>query len=197
MTIKKIPESLIKLFGMHNLMLETALDKVERDYEFDLGRASHMKKEVEEQYYLQFDLSVRNEAASMARHYEVFYCLEKSIRQIIKETLEEVHGIDWWEQHVPKAIQDDVENNIKREIDNALTPRSVEPLDYTTFGQLGEIIRHNWADFDDMFNSQKALTNTMTRLNALRGPIAHCCQLAEDEILRLQLSVRDWFRLME
>lgn len=28
-------------------------------------------------------------------------------------------------------------------------------------------------------------------------PIAHCTALAEDEVLRLQLGLRDWFRLME
>ena len=37
----------------------------------------------------------------------------------------------------------------------------------------------------------------MTSLNMLRGPIAHCCPLADDEVLRLQLTVKDWFRLME
>ena len=34
-------------------------------------------------------------------------------------------------------------------------------------------------------------------LNALRAPIAHCSPLADDEVIRLQLTVRDWFRLME
>jgi hypothetical protein len=29
------------------------------------------------------------------------------------------------------------------------------------------------------------------------GPIAHCAPLAEDEVVRLRLSVRDWFRLMQ
>ena len=37
----------------------------------------------------------------------------------------------------------------------------------------------------------------MANLNTLRGPIAHCSMLAEDEIVRLRLSVRDWYRLME
>jgi hypothetical protein len=48
-----------------------------------------------------------------------------------------------------------------------------------------------------MFSSQKAFTKIMTSLNMLRGPIAHCCPLAEDEVVRLQLTVKDWFRLME
>jgi len=42
-----------------------------------------------------------------------------------------------------------------------------------------------------------ALTKVLTGLTLLRAPTAHCAPLAEDEIVRLQLSLRDWFRLME
>lgn len=37
----------------------------------------------------------------------------------------------------------------------------------------------------------------MNSLNLLRGPIAHCSPLAEDEVVRLKLTLKDWFRLME
>ncbi len=32
----------------------------------------------------------------------------------------------------------------------------------------------------------------MFSLNMLRGPIAHCCPLSEDEVDRLRLAVKDW-----
>lgn len=37
----------------------------------------------------------------------------------------------------------------------------------------------------------------MANLNVLRGPIAHCSPLAEREVLRLQITIEDWFGLME
>jgi hypothetical protein len=77
-----------------------------------------------------------------------------------------------------------------------MTVRSSDPIDFTTFGELGEIIKSNWDVFGAMFNSIRALEKVLANLNTLRGPIAHCSPLAEDEVLRLQLSVRDWFRLM-
>ena len=43
----------------------------------------------------------------------------------------------------------------------------------------------------------KAVEKVMSTLNTLRGPIAHRSPLAQDEIVRLKLAVRDWFRLME
>lgn len=43
----------------------------------------------------------------------------------------------------------------------------------------------------------KAVERVMGNLSVLRGPIAHCSPLADDEVVRLKLTVRDWFRLME
>ena len=84
-----------------------------------------------------------------------------------------------------------------RLIDTGMTPRSDEPLDFTTFGELGEIIKGNWDVFGSVFLSEKAVERVMAMLNSLRGPIAHCSPLAEDEVVRLRLAVRDWFRLMQ
>lgn len=84
---------------------------------------------------------------------------------------------------------------MSRERDAGITPRSVDPIDYTTFGQLGEIIKSNWSIFGGVFNSVKAVEKVLFSLNSLRNPIAHCSPLAEDEVLRLQLSIKDWFRL--
>jgi hypothetical protein len=70
-------------------------------------------------------------------------------------------------------------------------------LSYTNFGDLGQIIAANSKLFSDTFTDIAAVQNTIARLNTLRAPIAHCSMLAEDEVLRLRLSLRDWFRLME
>ena len=87
-------------------------------------------------------------------------------------------------------------HNVKRESDAAVTARSSELIDYTTFGELSTIIDSNWDTFGDLFNSRKGTISVLARLNLLRGPIAHCSELSEDEVLRLRLTLADWFRLM-
>ena len=133
----------------------------------------------------------------MARHYEVFYSLEKSIRSLIQETLAEKHGEHWWNAQgiVPDPIKQAVNANMQRELDHAVAPRSNYEIDFTTFGQLADIVRHRWDDFD-VFNSKKGFNKVMTSLNVLRGPIAHCCPLPDSEVVRLNSTVEDWFRLM-
>ena len=133
----------------------------------------------------------------MAGHYELFYCLEKSIRKLISETLLESDGAGWWDKgRIPAAIVADVNANIQREIDSGVTRRSDTAIDYTTFGQLSGIITSNWDLFGSIFTSRRAVEKVMASLNTLRGPIAHCCPLADDEIVRLRLAVKDWFRMI-
>ena len=135
----------------------------------------------------------------MARHYALFFSLEKSIRSLVAEALETAEkSTEWWQStRVSAAIKQEVASRIQKELDAGVTRRSMDELDYTTFGELSVMISANWDVFGSLFSSKKAVEKVMASLNALRNPIAHCCPLAEDEQLRLQLTVRDWFRLME
>jgi hypothetical protein len=191
-------DRIVKSFGMTNQMIISDLIAIEKKYNIEGLLSINEEKTVEtDNYYLQFNSQIRTEASLMAKHYELFYCLEKSIREMISDVLETTYGPNWWEEKnvIIEPIKQEVSKNIKREIESGITPRSSEPIDYTTFGQLGEIIKSNWEVFGGLFSSIKAVEKVLYSLNSLRNPIAHCTPLAEDEILRLQLSVRDWFRL--
>lgn len=191
------PEEKIRLFALSNSLAENQLDKIEDEYDLDLGRK---EKEVIKQrdYYLQFDADFRKEARYMAVHYEIFYCLEKSIRSLIVELMQEKFGDNWWDDNVKEDIKKNVDYNMKRDEDSGFTLRSFEKIDYTTFGELSQIVLGNWDAFNDLFiRGRRAFQKIMTNLNLLRGPIAHCSPLAEDEVVRLELTVKDWFRLME
>jgi len=146
----------------------------------------------------QFDDAIREEAFKMGYYYQIFYCLERSMRKLIAETIESTEGQNWWNNaHVPEYIIINVDLNMKKERDSGFSRRSEDEIDYTNFGELGEIIKKNWTIFGSIFNSQRALEKVIFNLNTIRNNIAHCSPLADDEILRLKLSVRDWFRLME
>ncbi|KQP12581.1 Swt1 family HEPN domain-containing protein [Pseudorhodoferax sp. Leaf267] len=190
----------VKAFGMTNQMLSEDLSRIARANGVELGHTAVAPQTVEDDYYPQFDLAVRAEAASMAKHYEIFYSLETSIRVLVSQTIETAEKTDeWWSSaRIPQAIKAEVLSRIQKEIDAGVTRRSMDELDYTTFGELSDLIQTNWDIFGgSLFTSKRAVQKVMASLNALRNPIAHCCPLAEDEKLRLQLTVRDWFRLME
>jgi Swt1-like HEPN len=74
--------------------------------------------------------------------------------------------------------------------------RSDPPLSLTTFGELSVIISANWDLFKTVLTDQRAVARVMSSLNLLRNPVAHCSPMADDEVERLRLSVKDWFRLI-
>jgi protein-tyrosine-phosphatase len=189
----------IKSFGMTNQMVTEDISRIALTHGVDLGHVPVSAQTVEDVYYPQFDAAVRLEANEMAKHYEVFYSLEKSIRALVADTIETAEKTaDWWSStRVPQTVLTEVASRVQKELDAGVTRRSLDELDYTTFGELSVIISSNWNIFGSLFSSKKAVEKVMASLNSLRNPIAHCSPLAEDEQLRLQLTVRDWFRLME
>lgn len=190
------PADKLKLLHTSHTLLQADLNAIERRYAIDLGYRRDTPEPHEEAFYAQFPAAIRAQAATMARHYELFYCLENSIRDMVTTQLQAKYGDDWWKQSVPQGVQENVRRNIDREREAAVTLRSSDPIDYTTFGELGDVMRANWDVFGAIFKSERALTRVLSGLNLLRGPIAHCSPLAEDEASRLELALRDWFRLM-
>ena len=192
----KYVQNHLRNFGMSGYLLAEELKNIETQFGIELG---HVQSDSvsESEYYPQFEQAVRHEAARMSAHYEVFYCLETSIRKLITDTLRDAEGANWWQSgRIQAQIKSDVAAVMQREIDSGVSQRSEDEIDYTTFGQLSGIITDNWDLFGTIFNSQKAVRRVMTSLNLLRGPIAHCCPMEDDEVDRLRLAVKDWFRVM-
>lgn len=186
----------VKLFGLNNLLIETEIQGLQKALDVDLGHLGRSASEAEKAFYPQFPERLRREADSMARHYALFYCLENSIREMVVARMEDIHGADWWKLAVPEPIRNNVEKNYRREMASGVTMRSQALIDYTNFGELGEIIKANFETFGDTLRDVSAVQKILASLNTLRAPIAHCKALAEDEVLRLRLSLADWFRQM-
>lgn len=188
---------LIRSFGMSGYLITEELRKIEKQFDIDLGHVSKSEAISAVAFYPQFEQALRAEAAQMSQHYEVFYCLEQAIRKLIGETMQDGAGSNWWNSgRVPGDIRTAAEALVQKERDNGISQRSDDLLDYTTFGQLSGIITSNWDLFEPTITSKRAVERVMANLNLLRGPIAHCCPIAEDEISRLRLAVKDWFRML-
>lgn len=190
-------DNFVRSFGMSGFLICDELRQIEQRFGIELGHVPKAEVGSAVAYYPQFEQAVRLEAANMSENYEVFYCLEQAIRKLIVETLEDGEGPDWWNSaRIAPDIKADVTSLIKRERDNSVTPRSDNMIDYTTFGQLSVIITSNWDLFEPTLKSKRGVERVMANLNLVRGTIAHCCPMQEDEIDRLRLAVKDWFRMI-
>jgi len=188
---------MLRAFGMSGAQICDELRALNAEFNIDLGHASSPQQKDDDLNLALFEQSVQAEAAEMGRYYELFYCLEKSIRKLIAENLKEGAGTNWWDtERVPDAIKEEVKKRRKAELDSGITSRSDDEIDFTTFGELEVLITKNWDLFGVLFDSQRAVQRVMNSLNLLRAPIAHCCPYSEDEKDRLKLTVKDWIRML-
>ncbi len=183
----------LKLFGMHNLMLETELHKLEAGGIQIEHTKTILKAEVVDVDL--FESDILQEARKMADFYVLYYSVENSIRRLVSTRLEEKHGPTWWTSKVPQGVQGEVEKKQRDERDTPMSIRSDDPLTYTNFGELISIFDANWADFSDTLRSQKAMQTILSQFNKVRNLVAHSCVLNDDEITRFKLLVKDWFRI--
>jgi len=191
------PDGFLRAFGMSGIQIASSMTRLEKQYGIELGHDVGPKGRKAAEYE-QFEASLRNEAARMSEFYEIFYCLENSIRKLVADIMIEAEGADWWSSKRvdEEKIRRPAEGRHKKEVDSGITPRSEHFIDYTTFGELSQLITDNWELFDPVFQSKTAVSNVSNQLNLLRGPIAHCNPTDELEQDRLNLAVRTWFKIM-
>jgi len=183
----------LKLFLMKNLMLESDLVRLEKDG-IEIGHVQTLKRDDVVDLEL-FESDIRKQARKMADFYVSYYALENSIRRLIAETLKEKYGPNWWQDKIPKDVQEEVQKKQEREKDSVISLRSDDPLSYTNFGELIIIFEANWNDFSAMIRGKKAMKQILSQLNMLRSIIAHSCELNDDEIIRFELLIKDWMRI--
>ena len=183
----------LKIFGMQNFMLEADLARIERDG-VEIGHADTLQRDDVVDTEL-FEADIIEQGEKMADFYILYYSLENTIRRLISGRLQEKYGSNWWEEKAPAGVKSGVADKQKKEKDTPMSIRSEEPLSYTNFGELIDIVNANWSDFSDTIRSQRAMQQVLIQFNSIRNVIAHSNELSEDEIIRLKLLIKDWFRI--
>ncbi len=146
----------------------------------------------------QFSEEARTRAAAMGQVYELLYCLENSIRELVEATLREAFGADtWWTDGVDPAIRKIAE---KRQVDDQKArwhgPRGESLLAYVDFPQYGEIIVGQWQHFEPLLGDQAWVNYYFAELNRTRRALAHTGTLTGADVERMEIRVRDWLRVV-
>lgn len=142
-----------------------------------------------------FGVTRRNEALEMARLYALIYCFENEIRDLIKETLEEKEGADWWNK-LPQKIRSHAESRQETAMkDSWLEGQKRDLLGFVDFGMLASIITEKWEHFS-IIPTQHWLKQRMDELEKARNFIAHNRMLLPSEFQRIYMYIADWNRVI-
>lgn len=140
-----------------------------------------------------FPLHTRNEALRMSRLYALIYAFENSVRDLIKEKLQQNIGPNWWDTAVPDKIRRHcVVRKADAEKNTWLQGQRIDLISFADFGHLSDIIIHNWTNFSDLFPNQHWLKQRLDELEKVRNFIAHNRLLLDAEFQRIEMYVADW-----
>ena len=143
----------VKLFGMHNLLLETDLQKLEES-----GIQIEHAKTIQKAEIVDVDLfesDILEEARKMADFDALDSSPENPIRRLISERLSEKHGANWWKDKVPGGDQPKSVRSKERKRTRPCRYARRISLAYTNFGELISIFDENWGDFSDNYEARR------------------------------------------
>lgn len=144
-----------------------------------------------------FGIQRRNDAIEMARLYAVLHAFENEIRSLIRDTLEEKFGADWWEKGIPINVKKNAEGRQKlAEKDSWLEGSKSDQLEFIDFGDLSRIIIENWDLFNDIVPAQEWIKQRMTELEKARNFVAHNRMLLPNEFQRIYMYISDWNKVI-
>lgn len=145
-----------------------------------------------------FSFAIRVQAQRMARVYELLFCFENSVRELIEDRLKEKFSVeDWWEKGLPDDICKEAQRLKERERKTPWHgPRGGTLLAFVDFPVLARIITERWEHFEDLLGRAEWVTNLFDEMNQSRRAVAHTGVLSQHDIERMELRVRDWLRVV-
>lgn len=177
-------------FVFRGLLAEEALDAAGRRPHFaDIGKEELAATLglLDEQYVAP--------ARQMAVVYTVIAAFENTVRDLVSRVLLEAHGENWWISCASEKVRKRAETRLADEQQHRFhKQRGEAPLNYTEFGDLANMIRANWEDFEAFFPSPEWVTSIVVAVERSRNVIMHSGTLDAEDVARIGIHLRDWIK---
>jgi hypothetical protein len=140
------------------------------------------------------DVHVAN-ARATAVVYTAIAAFENSVRALVTKTLMEKYQEEWWEKGVSNGIRERAQKRLEDEQSAKWhAQRGQDPINYTTFGDLKNMMQNNWDVFEDLIGSLPWASGIFDVIERSRNVIMHSGMLEREDIERLGVNIRDWVK---
>jgi Swt1-like HEPN len=140
------------------------------------------------------DLHVANARAN-AVVYTAIAAFENSVRALVVKTLIEKFKEEWWEKGASNGIRERAQKRLDDEqLVRWHAQRGQDPINYTTFGDLKNVMQNNWDAFEDLIGSLPWASGIFDVVERSRNVIMHSGMLEREDIERLGVNIRDWVK---
>ena len=133
-------------------------------------------------------------AEKMSIIYIAIHTFENMVREFVKNAMIETYQEKWWSE-VSENIRKKV--NIRMDDDSKFRwhgTRGGSEIEYCDFGDLSSIIIQNWSVFEPIVVNLEWVKSVLSVLERSRNIIMHGGILANQDIERIGINIRDWIR---
>jgi hypothetical protein len=180
-------------FVCRGLLTEASLDKAGRQRRRHFGS----QDAVQLQQTLSFDVldpDLLADAQRMSVVYTAIHTFENIVRHLVMKAMAERHGAGWWAE-VPDRIQRTVKTRMEEDAKFRWHgARGSSEINYCDFGDLSSIIVTNWDVFEDVVANLEWAKAVLSTLEKSRNIVMHAGVLANEDIERIGMNIRDWIR---
>lgn len=187
----------LQAFFFRAVTANARLEALERDSQVSVG-STHSIERHRSAALEDFSLEAQIQARRMGEFYELLYCLENSVRELVERTLREAFGPEqWWSSGVPEKIRNAAEKRKQDELKARWHgPRGESLINYIDFPQYADIMVLQWEHFEELIGDQDWMVNYFAEMNRTRRALAHTGVLTDTDVERMEFRVREWLRVV-
>ena len=180
-------------FVYKGILTDESLDKAGRKRKklFGQEEADNMRRLLS---YEMLDQELIVNAEKMSVIYIAIHTFENMVREFVKNALIEVYQEEWWNKvsgDIRKKANGRMEDDAKFRWHGT---RGGTEIEYCDFGDLSSIIVSNWSIFEEIIVNQDWVKSLLSVLERSRNIIMHGGILANQDIERIGINIRDWIR---
>lgn len=180
-------------FVYRGILTEASLDKAGRKRKrfFGIPDIDRIHQALS---YEMLDNDLISDAQEMSLVYTAIHAFENTVRSFVIKAMAEKHGESWWDKvpdKIRKTVKTRMEEDAKFKYHGA---RGADEIMYCDFGHLSSIIVTNWEVFEDVLANMEWAKSILKTLEMSRNTVMHGGKLANEDIERIGMNIRDWIR---
>jgi len=180
-------------FVYRGVLTEEALDRTGRMRKSHFGSDGARRLQLS----LSFDLldpDLLADSQRMSVVYAAIHAFENMVRTLVTKGMLEKHNAGWWEK-VPDRIKKLSKSRMEEDAKSRWHgTRGTTDINYCDFGDLSSIIVTNWEVFENVLGNMEWAKAILTNLEKSRNVVMHGGALAQEDIERIGVNIRDWIR---
>jgi len=129
----------------------------------------------------------------MTQVYFRLYLFESKLKRLVESILSQADRDGWFEHYVPEPVRKEAARKRAEEgMAKFHAARGSEKLAYLSISDLRRVVEANWVLFESRLYQKDWALGKLEELRLTRNAMAHMGDVSDDDLIRIDVILRDW-----